>query len=878
MKKRFTFFAGSLLFSMAAMAQSYSLSDLSESEFKSGSSTLWTFEKYDFSTGKFTKLTINGDSSMANFLDIYNPERVGGKLITEIEGVTPNGNNTIASNVRNAWYDEANNGSATASQLVYVARDPREGFGYEIYGTSVSASAITFTAPADGYYTVSGNVIREDNGLGSVLNLTPIYRYSTQTDDTQQSTMGISIAYGGGGAQIDGSTGWKLAQGANQRYTAQEPTAYTMAFHAVKGDKISFVVNGAAAPDRSAWARTFAQSLTFTATDAETAQATTNYIDPYDDTKMQAFMDLLDEYSQKAWDLDALVGTGLGQYPQDAVDAFNNVVNQLTQLADVGIVNNMNADDYTAQLQKAWETLQESVIQIDYNATNQFRLIYTTGSQAQNNQVITCGVTDANNDDAPWGYYSYDAASGAYTKFAKYGQKASAGPDDGKDCWYTNDKDWWYISSGGLVHPRSTTVGSAFVFTAPADGVYRVTADAYRFNPNTNVENPLALTSRFIDSASTVCPDNRYVVQKSYGSVANDGQKGKAPVGIDYYVNLKKGDKVTVEISAPTRVSSAATQFTNLSVTSRHSDDDVYTVETAQASGLDFYNPYANGDPSTFQAAIDSANVLIRLAKDNIGEGDGQYDAGYYEALTALVAQATSLVETGATQAQFDNLGYQLTSAVNDLKNSRKAYHMEVSGNYIIMINGTDKHLTQNNPASGLYYYANFFNEAGMQSDADRNKADVSQYNWVFTFTPSTDDPQKILITNENGWLGPDAYVTMGSDPDPKSHAFEILTENKGDTVVAIRRADGNYWKGNISWHSPYNRIDTSSTPNYIFHLVGVGGESDGIHATTSGNTVVGTTWYSVDGRQVQQPALGIYIVRQQFADGTVKATKVVRK
>jgi hypothetical protein len=875
MKKRFTFFVGSLLFSMAAMAQSYSLSDLSESDFMSGSSTLWSFEKYEFSTGKFTKLTTNGDGSMANYLDIYNPERVGGKRITEIDGVTANGNKTIASNIRNAWYDEANDGSATASQLVYVARDPREGFGYEIYGTSVSASTITFTVPADGYYTASGSVIREDNGLGTALSLTPVYRFSTQTDDTQLGTMGIAIAYGGDGKEIDGTSGWSLAQGASQRYTEQTPTTFTFAFHAVKGDKIAFLVNGATDPDRGAWARTFAQSLVLTATDAATAQATDNYVDPYDNSKVQVFQDLLDEYSDMAMGLDDMVGTGVGQYPQEAVDAFNEVINKLSELVDAGKINSMNAAVYTTQLQNAWQVLKENEIEIDYTATNNFRLIYSTGSLAHNNLTISCGVTETNNDDNPWGFYSYDAANGTYSKFTKFGQKAKAGPDDGKDCWYTNDGDWWYISTGALVHPRSTTVGSAFVFTAPADGVYRVTADAYRYNPNTKVENPLTLTSRYMDSQTTECSNDRFVAQKSYGSVTNDGEKGKAPVNIDYFVNLKKGDKVTMEIGAPTAVSSAATQFTNLAITSRKSDSDIYTVETAQASGLDFYNPYGTGDPTELQAAVDSANVLINLAKGNNGEGDGQYDTGYYEALASLVAQATELLAAGSTQAEFDQLVHDLTNAINDLKTSRKGFHLEVSGDYIVMISGTDKHLTQNN-AAGDYYYANFFNEEGVKNDANRNKADVSEYNWVFTFTPSADDPQKILITNENGWLEQDAYITKGVDPDPSIHTFEIFTENKGDSKVAIRKYDGNYWKGNISWHSPYNRIDTSSTPQYIFELVSA--SSTGIQGTTAAGTPVSTAWYSTDGRQVQQPGQGIYIVRQKLSDGTVKTMKIVRK
>lgn len=72
------------------------------------------------------------------------------------------------------------------------------------------------------------------------------------------------------------------------------------------------------------------------------------------------------------------------------------------------------------------------------------------------------------------------------------------------------------------------------------------------------------------------------IFAKEYGSVANDGQDGKAPISMEYYVNMKQGDKITWEIDCYTtnRNSSAGTQITHLSVCTGIDADNMYSLES----------------------------------------------------------------------------------------------------------------------------------------------------------------------------------------------------------------------------------------------------------------------------------------------------------
>ena len=86
-------------------AQTYRLNEMSAETFANGGDAQWSFEKYTYETGAYSKLSMFTDKSTCNYLDIYQPERAGGQLITEIDGVEPAGEFTWASNLRWAWCD-----------------------------------------------------------------------------------------------------------------------------------------------------------------------------------------------------------------------------------------------------------------------------------------------------------------------------------------------------------------------------------------------------------------------------------------------------------------------------------------------------------------------------------------------------------------------------------------------------------------------------------------------------------------------------------------------------------------------------------------------------------------------------------------------------
>jgi hypothetical protein len=211
------------------MAQTYKLGDMTETTFATGGDSQWSFEKYNYAKGLYSRFTTYTDSSVCNYVDIYQPERVGGNRITEIDGVTANGENTWAGNIRYAWCDQkfVNPRTNSDEKFVYVCRDNREGFGFELFGNKENTSAITFTAPTDGFYKVDGAIIREDGNGMTAISIIPRYRYASAKNIDSldaQSNMGCSFAYGEGGNQISTYDGKKLfADGGSQIWTAQIP-------------------------------------------------------------------------------------------------------------------------------------------------------------------------------------------------------------------------------------------------------------------------------------------------------------------------------------------------------------------------------------------------------------------------------------------------------------------------------------------------------------------------------------------------------------------------------------------------------------------------------------------------------------------------------
>jgi hypothetical protein len=883
--RKTTILAACLMVAAAATAQTYRLTDMTAETFAAGGDAQWSFEKYAFSSGVYSKFVFFTDSSTCNYVDVYQPERVGGQRITEIDGVTAAGEYTWASNVRSAWCDAkyvAPARTGSMEKFAYVCRDGREGYGFELYGNRDYASVVSFTVPADGFYKVDGSVIRQDCGNLDAIHIVPRYRFATATDKNlvdSRATMGLSFAYGDGGGQVANYDGkCRLADGASQLYVAQTARPFTMAFQGKKGDVISFEVNVQSMKLTSDWARdafgrTFLRTLDVQKVDESAAKADSNFADPYDTGIVQALMALLDDYQSQAGDM--VVGSNYGQYPQTAMTTFLNVCEAIGKAYDAGAINSMNAVSYQTQLETAWKALTDSKIVNDFAADGNYRLFYY---DANTSSVVYDADVMAKNDDSPWGFFAYAVSTGSYTKMANHDTGSKFG--NTLAAWYNKASDWFYIADNGNLHPMPST-SPAIVFTAQKDGVYKVDFSCYRPNPNTKVENPLYIRCRFMDAATTTCDKGTFIFAKQYGSVANDGQKGKAPIAMDYFVQMKKGDKITFEEDCYTANSnaSAGTQITALTICSCVNADSVYTVAAAKASGLDFYNPYGAGDATALKAETAYADSVAKAHASEIGSDGGQYPQEAYNTLTNLVTEAKGyLAKEGtseATQAVFDKLVTDLQNAVTAFLTSRKPFEKVISGTYSIRLDGTQKFLTQNNSA-GAFYYAGFFDIAGVVADAARfSGVTADDYSWTFTFAQN-DTIQGTLVTDANGYLCADGYVIAGTNATgAQDNAFHFYTYAKDDNAFAIQRNDGKYWGTSFSWVSPYNKIAVSTTPQYVFVLdtqtiTGVKVTSETV------KTIASTRYFTLSGIEMNRPAKGVNIVRQTFTDGSSRTLKVL--
>ena len=153
--------------SLTANAQTWKLTELSDGAFAQGGDEQWSFEKFTYQTGSYTSFTMFGGHSTVNYVDIYQPERVGGIRVQDISGVVPNGEYTWANNTRQAWYDtEWNDEEPTRThaneKFVYVSRLAELDNAFEVCGNKQYTPSISFWVPADGFYKVEGSIIRQD--------------------------------------------------------------------------------------------------------------------------------------------------------------------------------------------------------------------------------------------------------------------------------------------------------------------------------------------------------------------------------------------------------------------------------------------------------------------------------------------------------------------------------------------------------------------------------------------------------------------------------------------------------------------------------------------------------------------------------------------
>ncbi len=881
----------------------YGLNDITAEDFAQNPAKdgMWRFEKYKYRTGTYTLLTQFNDSNAANFIDIYQPCRAGGELVVDISNYEGGSvNNIFASTLRKGWndYSAYNDGGTTVNskdRFCYVVRDDK--LGYEVYANDEYASVISFVVPENGFYQVDATMLRQDVPAGKgLLSLVPRYRYNGSADINQaNSKFGMCrLLFGQEGDELATYSGnAHINNGAEQRYVAQQPTDLTMSFEGKAGDIISFEVNTDSTHIVTNWARdfygrAFYQSLKISQVEEAYARQNENFADTYGDGgDIQLLNTMIYEYEDYV--MNAEIGDEFGQYNEDVANQLMELIGAIYDALDNDYIHAFNSHAYVIELQELWRKFIESKKDVDYNAEGNYALFLSdpiTGDVKSETYII------ADNSDSPWGFYYYNISDGTYNKFANHDTSSKLGNTD-VNAWYRGTGDWLFIGDNGLAHPM-TDLAPAIMFTAPADGVYKVDFSCFRPDPNVKVENPLWIRARYMDSTTNTQDKDSYMFAKEYGSVANDGADGRAPISMSYYVNMKEGDKITWEIDCYTsnRNSSAATQITHLSVCSSIDATNRYTLENIPEEA-DLFDPYSVGDPTTLAKAIKEAQDILDECKDNVGTEGGQYSAELCQALEQQILDASDIVSSNVSQYIMDQMTNKLANSAKALKDSRLPYEIVIEGTYSITIAGTGKYLTQKNKnANGNNYYASFSDYDGVSADATKNSIEATDYNWTFTFkriekevlTGDYDEStgqdittvvEQTSIYGNNGFVTALGYVEE-STYETDAPAFRFFKENADDEVFAIMNENGEYWTGSFAWQSPYDKASTSKTPSYIFSLSDTTIESASGVCNAASSSVVSTQYYTITGTKVTSPQNGVYIRVQKYADGRIVTKKRV--
>lgn len=874
-------------------AQTWKLNEMPDEAFAQGGDHQWAFEKYTYETGAFTYFETFEEFSTCNYVDIYQPERVGGQLFQDIDkDMVINGEFTWAQTKRKAWYDtEWTTPSRTDAnaKFVYVARADMLDNIFEVCGNQQYTAVVSFVVPDDGFYAVDGTVIRQDGANLKALHLIPRFRIKGAKELSPKNGIMFDFPFGEGGEMIEGVTDNKLVDGYAQRYTPQQPTAFDFAFAAKAGDVVSFEVNydefSTSAWPRDYYPRTFYRQLDVRQVDEATATASEHFYNPYDGSAAEEVTARIEYY--EAFLAEMEFGTEPGMYAQSAYDEFAALCGAIYSAIDDGTLNATNVAGYIEQLDATWQRLEASAIVIDFGAIGNERLFYSTGSlQDGDLEVHNQPEVMAENTNNPWGFYARVVANGTFEQLVNHDTNNMSK----ESAWYRGANQWFYITDGGSMHPM-TDRAPGIMFTALEDGIYRLDLSLYRPNPNANVENPLYVRwFHLYDGAETAATDQA-VLSEQYGSVAGDGEGGKKPINMTLYASLKAGDRLFFEIDCYTsgRNSSAGTQILSLSACRNISDTEPITAAMAEASGELFLSPYTTGDCTLLRATIAEAEQL--LATTEVGDAQGQYPAAAAETLQQVLAEAKANVvkegDPNLTQSVVDAMNRSLQEAIGAYQLARIPFTLQPSGEYAFATqkDGVEKYITRNNQGSGQYYYANVFDMTGVEADMERLGVGVESFIWNFTVAP-VEGTNEVTITTADGYMTPDGYIKMyeetydenGNPVAPVLPTFRLVKANADEELFAIQRvSDGLYFGNYFNWASPYNKIATSATPQFIWYLVSGMDNPVGVNQVVATAKAVRSEYFDLAGRRVSSAQPGIVIRRTTYADGTVRSEKVLK-
>ena len=139
-------------------------------------------------------------------------------------------------------------------------------------------------------------------------------------------------------------------------------------------------------------------------------------------------------------------------------------------------------------------------------------------------------------------------------------------------------------------------------------------------------------------------------------------------------------------------------------------------------------------------------------------------------------------------------------------------------GKVAIRVVGTEKYLVKKEKAKDKnFFYAAIFAPNDITTEASKKSIPLSDFDWEFDIVKNTNGGYNIKLGDY--YKVSDGYIDKTTSAD--NNRFTFYTPKYFESGIAIKReADGKYWKDNMQWKSPYNKIETSTDPIYVFELV----------------------------------------------------------
>lgn len=677
MKNRYSLFALSLIgwgLTTAVAQTTYKLTDMTASEFEQGGNKTFSFEQYNLATGDYTPFTVYSDSGRVNFYDYSVPERFGNVSLGEPSSKNLNdGSTDFYQDLKWSWAAEKVIGRDNrAPSFTYVSSD------FQVYPNIWANAAIIFSVPEDGYYKVESSLIRQDWSSTDSLWAKFRFRYSGETNVSPDKTIGKDYPYGWNGEPYE-------LQGATANYTvySREPANGAFYIYAKAGDKISAEADASHFYGRTnftdrennwprrAWART--KWLQLDVTKVEEANAV-DAVNPYfvDAALNQKLIDVIYGYYDKLAEFEDPIGYGVGQWSEQSQTTFEKAVASILNLSDEQIkkLPALQSQIYYENFTKAYVIFLASANTVDYSLPENNILFGFPEGDTYWTPIVDKQFPKIEDEDrpSPWNFKLYSKATGLYTDFAGYGDWLYKSVITETECWHGLDNKWDFITKKGITCTNTygtTCVGPAIIYTALSDGIYKVNSTVTRDVTKAR-DWYMWETFRFLEGGltdTTAIAAGSYIFRAEYGK-SGDG----SAVSRQYYINLKKGDAFSIDITTADDAQNkgnATTTFNNLSVVKLSQDE----LSSFDEKSTDYYNAYQTADFKTFDATY--AQFADSLAHLSIGNGYYEYTQtkidNYKVVADSLLKVRNSTEAISFTQSQANILTYELETAFSKL-------------------------------------------------------------------------------------------------------------------------------------------------------------------------------------------------------------------